>query len=369
MNLNEIVKLTLRLIRFKSTANNEDQLRASIDYCARYLKKGNIIIRRYEKNKKPSLVATYQRTKCPQIFFVGHLDVVGAKNNQFIPTIKNGRIYGRGAFDMKGQVAVMLKLFKDFSQKRTPPSIGIMLTTDEEIGGINGVNYLLSNHHYRCEVAFVPDAGRNFRLILEQKGVLHVKVTAYGKSAHGSRPWRGKNAIDKLIKLYCWLKKKFPQPKGEKDWKPSLNLGKIQGGVATNQVPDKAEMFLDFRYPVTWNENKILKMILSFPYKKDKDYTVEVIARGDVCYTDKNNKYVKLFREAAKEILKKPLNIGKSCGACDGRFFSKYGIPTIRIQQIGANGHADNEWTDIDSLGKFYLILERFIEKVNQSVY
>lgn len=213
----EIVNLTKKLIKVPSVKANTAALYKIINFCKTYFAGREFITKKLESNKKLSLVVTFEKTQKPEIFLVGHLDVVEGEKEQFIPQVKGNRLYGRGSKDMKGADSVMMVLMKNLASMKIKPSLGLMLTTDEEIGGLNGVGYLLRTKKYSCKVAFVPDGGNNFKIITSEKGVIHFKLTAKGKSAHGSRPWIGENAIDKLIKAYQKLRKEFPNPKGPQD--------------------------------------------------------------------------------------------------------------------------------------------------------
>jgi len=96
----EVIGLTKQLIKFKSTKENLAELKNCVDFCASYLAKFSIV-KKFEFDDKPSLVATYSDTK-PDIFLVGHLDVVEAPDKQFTAEIKGNKLLGRGAVDMKG---------------------------------------------------------------------------------------------------------------------------------------------------------------------------------------------------------------------------------------------------------------------------
>ena len=110
-------ELLIELIKFKTTAQNTNELKSIIDLVECYLKETNLVIKKYEKNNKFSLVATFKKTKHPNIFFVGHLDFVYAEEELFNPKIEGNIIKGRGAIDMKGPSAVLIELFKELSQE------------------------------------------------------------------------------------------------------------------------------------------------------------------------------------------------------------------------------------------------------------
>ena len=120
-----------------------------------------------------SWVMTTQSTSSPRIWLVAHLDVVPASTALFSPVVKDGRMYGRGVYDIKMAIACYLRLMRELPHA----DIGMMITTDEEIGGMNGVHRLLEAG-YRCDVALLPDGRFNWNLEKEAKGVLQIQRKA-----------------------------------------------------------------------------------------------------------------------------------------------------------------------------------------------
>lgn len=314
----------------------------------------NVIVKRFESNGHPSLVATIGDTRNPQCFLYSHLDIVPAHKEQFEPEIKRGRLYGRGSGDMKGPAAACIEAFIKFA-KNDPRSIGLMLTTDEEIGGMNGVNYLLDNCDYSCEVAIIPDNATTLSdLIINQKGIILTKVWAEGHSAHGSRPWLGENAIDRLYLHIQKLREKFPlEPKGI-----SVNLGKICAGDQINQVPDYAEAYLDLRFPQTADYSKIIEAL-----NEVFNGNFEVILDCNPFVIESDNEWLSNFKQIIEVKLNKEALFKSETGGSDARFFSNRGMSTIVTGISKGNTHAEDEWVDIAELETFYNSLIEFGEK------
>ncbi|MBW2970648.1 M20/M25/M40 family metallo-hydrolase, partial [Candidatus Woesearchaeota archaeon] len=197
--MGEIVEITKQLIEFKTTSENPEELKKCIDFIEDYFKDMELFVHRFNSKKKPSVAVTLQDTKNPELFLAAHCDVVPADDSEFVPEEKDGRLYGRGAIDNKASVAICMRLMKYYSQQNNKPNIGVMFTTDEEIGGKEGVNLLLNNEGYSCKFAIVMDGGENYNIVHRHKGSLHIKMVARGKGTHGSRPWEGDNAIEKLL--------------------------------------------------------------------------------------------------------------------------------------------------------------------------
>ncbi len=361
--------LLFKLLSIKTTSDESDNLMESAELVRKYLSnKNNKIHIEIFKKKKPCLVATTKKTKNPDLFLVGHLDVVEANyQNPFEPTKKGTRIYARGASDMKGvDVAMASALVKALSSNPSL-NIGLMLTTDEEKGGFDGVNFLLNKKGYGSQVAFVPDGAENWKVCTEEKAVLHITVSAEGKAAHGSRPWLGINANDLLIKSYLALKNTFAKEWGEAtksdNWKPTLNLGVLKGGLSTNSVPDYSQMKLDIRFPSGIRKKAVENVLnLVFNQYPHISWTQEVY--GQAMTTDKSNQYLVSW---INHLNKKSINfdssrdITKGYGASDARFFTARDIPVIMSKPTSSSPHIENEWIDYKQLILFKDILADWI--------
>ncbi|HUW21773.1 MAG TPA: M20/M25/M40 family metallo-hydrolase [Candidatus Bathyarchaeia archaeon] len=353
-----IQPLLSKLIRFQSDKDHPHEIQRCFEFLKNYLKKNGLRFKTCFSNNKISLIVARKLKKHYRYILNGHLDVVPADYpNAFRPIIKENRLYGRGAADMKGTVSVMIQLAQDMQLKDI--DFALMLTSDEEVGGFDGVNYLLNKENFTCDCAIIPDGGENFRLVLKEKGIIHIKITARGKSAHASRPWTGVNAIEKLLEISQAIRKRIPETSKFDRWQPTVNLGKISGGSATNVVPAQAEMYLDFRYPETEMREKIIK-IVSNSVEKQKKSGFQILIEGDPMDISPDNEYIKKILKLAKQ-KNIPLRIIKDYPASDGRFFSAKGIPVIMFAPVQSKGHINNEWVNIKSLETYYRILKKFI--------
>lgn len=358
----DIKNLLIELIKFKTIAQNPHELKNIIDYVENYLKNENLIIRRYEKNQKHSLIALFKDTKKPKIFFVGHLDVVDASDELFEPKIDGNILKGRGSFDMKGPSAVLIQLFKELSEENKIFDIGLMLTTDEEIGSQNGVEYLLNEEGYSSDFAIIPDGGSDFNIINREKGVLHFRVVSEGKSAHGSRVWEGVNAIDNIIDFYNDISIIFPtEPCGDANhWHNTINIGKISGGSKVNIVPDYCVVEIDIRFTEPWTIEKMKSQVLS-SLKKFPNLKIEFLSSGEAIYVPEDNEVLKLYKSVCERVLNRKVSFILEHGATDGRFFALKNIPVIITNAIGYGIHTSDEWVDLDSLETLKNIFKSFL--------
>ncbi len=359
--MESLKQLLKNLIQFRTTYENPEQLLAIVDYVEKFLDSPNLYIERFIRNGKPSLAVCLNknRNRHFKIIFAGHLDVVPAKDEQFIAKEEGNRIYGRGALDMKGPSAVMIKLFKDLADKGVKKDICLMLTTDEEVGSYDGVGYLVEEEGFSADLAVIPDSGENFTVITHEKGVLHFSVDFTGKPAHGSMPWLGDSAIEKGLRFYEDLKRFLLYDSDDPEhWHNTVVLGVMKGGNKVNQIPPSAHLEFDVRFvpPFTIDE---IKSAVSYLAKKHGG-KITVLSEGHPFSTDINHPLVQKFISKVKQVVGE-VKFGKTHGATDGRFFASKNIPVIMIYPEGEDIHGDNEWVSFDSLVKLYNIFYEFV--------
>ena len=353
-----------KLISFKTLSANFNENKKAIFWIKKRLKNFPLFFRYFEFKNHPSLLILTKKTKDPLLWLAAHLDVVPGPEKLFLPKIVGKRLFGRGAFDMKFAIGCYLKLIEDLRKDLKNYNFGIMITCDEEIGGFFGTKKILEKG-YRGKLVFLPDGGKNWNFEIKTKGVWHLKVKAFGKSAHGSRPWQGEGAIEKLLEFLKELKKYFKKEpcKIKNHWHSTLNIGKIEGGKATNQVSDFAQAFLDFRF-TNEKEREKFKEILKKLCSKFKGIKLEEIVFGSFYSIDPRNKYLQLFSKIAREKFAIKTSFVFSHGSSDARFFVEKGIPAILIRPKGGGHHSDKEWVDIEDLKKYYETLKEFVKRV-----
>src|SRR3989344_582548 len=361
----EVIELTKKLVEFKSVKDNPEELKRIVDFVADYLK-GCGEIKKIELNGKPSLVATYTKTTNPDILLTGHLDVVEAEADLFTPQIKGEKMFGRGAADMKGGAAIAILLFKEFAKlgEKERPSLGLMLTTDEEIGGQDGIGKLVGDAgKYGCKFAIAlepnhPKEQGQLNITTKHKGTLWLKLTAKGKAAHASRPWLGENAIENLLQIYQEIKKKFAKVEPEM-WKPTVNIGKIEGGNSPNKIPDYAEALIDIRFPEDFDKDKFMQEVAKICGSKVE---VEVIEYGNMLF-NKEDANIELLQGCVEKQTGKKCLLMQEHGASDMRYFSARGITAVLFGPNGAEYHGKGEFLDLESIEPTYHALKEFILK------
>ncbi len=357
-----------KLIKFKTITKDLQKTEEALQWIKDKVSGLPVYTKSYEKNGFQSLIITTQKTKTPEILLAAHLDVVKGSDNVFRPIINDGKLYGRGVFDMKYAIACYLKLLHELKSELPKLDLGIMITTDEEIGGANGANYLLNQESYSAKVCVLPDGGKNWELITESKGILQIKVKSVGKSAHGSKPWLGESAIDNLLDFMQKLKaeKLFDESyysRALEHYYNTVNIGKISGGEVVNQVSDYAEAVLDVRFVSKENEVDIINLFKKNANKAGK-IEIEKIISGYPLKTDENNIYVNQFIKIAAQ---NGIDIKSTFthGSSDARYFSENNIPVIVIRPDGGGHHSEKEWIDLASLDKFYQVLKTFVLNIS----
>lgn len=357
--------ITKELIEFKSTPENKKEIDKCLNYIKKYLKNTGAIIKTIEYNKVKSLFITYHKTKKPTILLNGHIDVVPAEDSQYLPYEKDGLIYGRGAVDMKGGVAACLKTFHDLQDIK--PNIGLMIVTDEEIGGFNGSNYLC-NQGYSGEfvIASEPTSFKNntsLDIVVKEKGVIQLEIKIKGKSAHASRPWEGSNAIENLYETYNQIKQLIKCENKTPSWGNTINLGLISGGKALNQIPSEATMTIDIRHTEKLNPEKLLAQIKKLKHIK----SVELLEVCPLLINQKKNSqyFIETLQKSANKYSETKTELIYEHAASDLRFFSDKKVPCALIGPHGANYHGLDEYVSIDGLNILYKTLTDFITTIH----
>lgn len=350
----EILELAQRLIRVESVSTRPEKLKEVVDLAEDYLRKNtSLLISRFEREGKPSLTALFSKEKSVEVLLHAHLDVVPASSKLFRPRVAKNLLFGRGASDTKLNAAALLVLAKELSRDSRKYDLGFVFTTDEEIGGHNGAKLILEKG-YRSKF-FVTLESTNFDIKHLNKGIVWLKVTIKGKSAHSSQPWRGENAIVRAMKGLTSLYQVYPVPRRE-SWRTTLNVGRISGGDALNKVPDACEVYLDLRYTEEDSSDKVIARVRwSFP-----DSEVEVITREPMMKTDPKHPYVLKLAQVVKEVTARTPKIIRGHGGSDGRFFSAAGIPSVEFGTVSGGLHTEEEWANLDKLEDFYQILYEF---------
>ncbi len=312
----------------------------------------------YVSNSYPSLLYRNQNTNNFKIILNAHLDVVAGSPEQYIPEVKDGKLIGRGAYDMKGAAAVMILLFNELADKVDYP-LGLQLVTEEEIAGGDGTDYQLQNG-VRTEFAIMGECGSNFRIIHETKGIITAHITVNGTAAHGAYPWKGQNAILKMYEVLRKIQEHFPHPTDETDG-TTVTVSKIHTTNPTwNRVPDHCSAVFDIRFNKK-DRDTILKDIKAM---LPEDVEFEISQMRNAHFSDPNSGYMQTLKEVGSDVLGRELPIEKTHGGSDTTFFSNVGCDAVEFGPTGHGQHNSDEWVDIQALADYYQILKKFLMSI-----
>ena len=203
-----------------------------------------------------------------KLLATGHLDTVPPGNrpwqhDPFGAEIKDGLIYGRGASDMKGSVTAMLYAIARMKRKGIMPKQDILFlaTAGEEMFCQGALHFVDKNGMENIGAVLVGEPS-NGDLLLAHKGAAWLEVTTYGKTAHGSMPDLGVNAVMSMnVFLTALARQSFQAEKHSLLGLPTISVNKIEGGVAINVVPDSCKCKIDIRTIPGQNEDDVKILI------------------------------------------------------------------------------------------------------------
>ncbi|MCD6579119.1 M20 family metallopeptidase [bacterium] len=359
----ELVQLLKELIE-QDTTNLPGNEYLGVRVLEKFLKKYDIPydIHWKEKGRENIIVRIGEGEK--KLFSAGHIDVVPAGNEKlwkyppFEGHVEGNIMYGRGTTDNKGPLAALFIAAKVIWQLKNDLNGTFIVSgvADEEKGSVYGTDFLMEKGLIDCDYAIIPDIGGNCKVIdIAEKGVLDVKIITKGKSAHGSTPALGINAIEKmgdLIKALSEYKFKYEEHKYLSP--PTMNIGLIKGGNASNMVADKCEIIVNIRYLPSQKKDETKVDLEHFLQAIHKDTEVEIMANLNPTEVNPDNELVTAISMKTKEILGfEPTLIGLG-GATVCKTFIENNIPAVGWSPGPDDvAHIANEYVDLKELLKF----------------
>lgn len=360
--LARLVALTRDLILIPSTDGRPRERARCFAFLRDHLEAvEGISIREYESGGYGSLVACPKGIDHPEILMVAHLDVIEHPDaDVYRSTVRDGRIYGPGAGDMKGQVAIMVELFCLLQRRYPGLSFGIAITSDEEIGGHHGVKHLFENIGLRCGVAMVPDGGSINDITIAEKGILHARLNCEGAEGHAARPWLVPNALLQLAEGLVRVTAEVDALRaGHEDaqdhWFPTCVPTVMRTANETlNCIPGEAYACLDVRFPFPYTVAQMMERL-----RQAAGPGIEVV---DLMSAESTHLAPDpLYIEVTRKLTGKPVNLVRASGGSDSRFIAQYGIPVILSRPLVGALHSPDEWMDIASMDLYFRICEEFI--------
>lgn len=347
------------LVAFQTVSGDYEAALGCLGYAEARLSQSGMHIVREEYKGFPSLIATSRVTKRPKLLLQAHIDVVSAPESCYRLQEKDGKLLGRGVFDMKFAVAIFLKVVDELSDTLAGYDFGIMLTSDEEVGGKDGVKALL-DADYSTQVCLLPDAGDNWSIETSHKACWIAKASTTGTAAHGSRPWEGDNAIDRLVDALCEMRELFDEQQHVNS--DTFSINKILGGAVANQVADKAQALIDARFVDDQSHDRLRTKIEKITEKYG--VTLDTMSEVKVSKTKIEHPLVAPFLRLAEEKQGQALKPVRSLGLSDAHYFAKHDIPVILVRPAGGAAHADGEWIDQADLQTYFEVVKAYVEEV-----
>jgi succinyl-diaminopimelate desuccinylase len=353
--------LAERLITYDTSTF--DGIKAAAGFVKGWLESHEITVVDGTVGGLPVLAATVGPESGTTIVFHGHLDVVPAQSSQFEPRIDGDRLFGRGAYDMKGGLAAMMCAIADLAAQ-SAVRIHFVCVSDEESDEPfdRGSDYVVAKG-YVGDFAITGEP-TDLRIGVQSKGVLAVRIEVSGTSAHGSTPWLGDNAVLKAVDVFRQIQAMpFAREASELFDRPSISLGRILGGDRINRVPDFCAVDVDIRYLPGQDPDAILDGIRAIP-----DTAVTVVFKRAPAMVDRENPYVRALAASISDWTPEDrVSIGRD-GASDANSFLAAGVPAVEFGPIGGGHHGPEEWVSINSLAHYRQALVRFVGSLPQAV-
>jgi len=313
----------------------------------------------------------------PKTLIACHFDVVpagdGWSTDPFTAVVRDGRVYGRGASDNKGQLAPMLVL-AEFLKQHESELIGQLIlvgVADEERGSDLGLEWMADERMLDADFAIIPDIDHAMQQItVAEKGAFFVKIVSYGRQAHGSTPEAGVNAAWNMIDLLMGIRAMKldcePDPLLSP---PTINLGSIRGGTAPNIVPAECEAQVDFRFLPSQKAEDIEKAIKEIAARIEREhqgarFSFERVMMVDPIRIDPSHELVRRLQRSAREVLGRQPGFCGMSGSTVAKPLVRTGIPAVGFAPGDENqAHAANESISIDEMLSFAKVIGTFLLK------
>ena len=301
----------------------------------------------------------------PVVCFAGHTDVVPTgplnewQSDPFVPTIRDGKLYGRGAADMKSSIAAFVVAAETFAKERPKHSgsVALLITSDEEGVAVDGTVKVVEALRRRNEgidycivgepssVDRLGDTLKNGR-----RGSLSGKLTVKGIQGHVAYPHLVKNPIHLVAPALAEMAK-TQWDKGNEDFPPtSFQVSNIHAGTgAANVVPGSVEVDFNFRFSTESSEASLRQKVEALLKKHALEYSVSWVL-GAKPFLSQRGRLAKIAAEAARAHTGGHAELATTGGTSDARFIIEICPEVIEIGPVNASIHKLNEHITLDEL-------------------
>ncbi len=351
--------LAERLIAYDTS--RAEELVAAAGFVKGWLESRDIEVRNSDHNGLPVLIAEAGTAEppAPCVILHGHLDVVPGDPQQFTSRINGDRLIGRGAYDMKGALAAMMCALKDLeAQDRV--RVRLVCVPDEESEELDERSTDAIVAHGLTGDFAITGEPTDMHIGIEAKGVLVMRIEVQGRAAHSSTPWLGENAVLKAIDVFRSIQSlPFARESSEMFDRPSINLGRIEGGRALNMVPDLCTMAVDVRYLPGQDPAEILAQVRTL----EGINVTRTFIHPTVCVSRANSFVLALRDAVARSTRGEVMSVGRD-GASDAAAFIQAGVPAVEFGPAGDGHHGPEEWVSLSSLARYRRALGDFVRAV-----
>ncbi len=366
INENELLELLQELIKIESinpTLSKHGSGEAEIaQYIGNYLKKMGLEVRYQDIGDGRLNVVGILKGKGngKSIMLNGHTDTVsidGMEIESFNPVFKNGKVYGRGAMDMKSGLAAIILAVKTIIETKGELNGDMILTfvADEEYASL-GTEKVVEEYHADAAIICEPS---NLQIVIAHKGFAWIKVGVHGKSGHGSLPEFGVDAIVKggkfLVKLEDLEKRILSQKKHPLLSSPSIHASLIKGGIELSTYPDYCEIQLERRtLPgedrdyITEEINNLIKNLHGEDTKFNADF--DVFFYRSPLEVSSNQPIVQSLSKICSQTLNRKTKFSGFSGWTDAAILNDAGIPTVLFGPKGVGAHGSLEFVNFRSV-------------------
>lgn len=344
------------------------------------LAKAGFVCESFRFGEVENLYATHGDPAGPTLLLLGHTDVVPTgpredwSSDPFVPVVRDGLLYGRGAADMKGSVAAFVIAAEKFvaAHPRHPGRIAVLLTSDEEGDAIDGVRRVTETFRERGEridwcITGEPSSTRTLGDLLRvgRRGSLTGTLAVRGVQGHVAYPDKARNPIHQALPALTELAARA-WDEGYQSFPPtSLQISNIHAGTGvSNVIPGELQVQFNLRYNPTWTADQLERECEATLKAHAVDYTIHWHRSGEPFYTPEGP-----LRAAARGALAgftgSVPEESTGGGTSDARFVATLGTQCIEIGPVNASIHQIDEHvsvTDLEALPGLYLtLIERLL--------
>lgn len=313
----------------------------------------------------------------------GHMDVVSPgdvsnwSTDPFVLTEKEGKLYGRGANDMKSGLAALAIAMIELKESNslTKGSVRFMATTGEEVGGAGSKKLYEEGYMDDVDALIVAEPSQDV-IVYSHKGSLNFKVTSKGQEAHSAMPHLGYNAIDPLAEFITRVNAEVRDPSRSNETLGELimNCTIVQGGQQVNSIPEVAAAEFNVRTIPEYDTEEVIakfnEIAEEINKQKDAKIHVEVTMALPSVFTDGKSELVEIAQDLGKKYFgEKPGTIG-SPGVTDGSNFLRSKGDEFPFMMFGPGltkmAHKIDEYVHKDVYLKFIDLYKEMILAFNQ---